>query len=368
MEKDPNRRYQSADDLRADLLRFERGRPLVGGPVLRSPPPEPPVPAVVPVTPAPLPVATQPTKPTKRWGAIITVGIAFALLLVLIGVLLLQSDIGSESAAKPTADVPLVIGKQFAEAEAVLTAQKLKVVRVETASDQAPDQVLDQQPESGSKVNVGSAVTLTVSSTTITMPDIVGKTREEAFTALQAAKLTGNFVDQDSADKAPGTVLSTLPAAGEKIQKPPAGQPSPVVTVNVAKEPPVAVPDVRGQDPVAATSTLAQAGFLTVQRVNTSSDSVPQGRVVGTNPSAGTPTQKGETIQLLVSTGPNLIEVPNTVGQSRDEAASALTDLGFNVTIVSAAGPPTSKGKVIAQSPPGGSMKRLENVTITVGI
>ena len=45
-------------------------------------------------------------------------------------------------------------------------------------STQAPDQVLDQDPEAKAAVREGRTVTLTVSSATVTMPDIVGKTRE----------------------------------------------------------------------------------------------------------------------------------------------------------------------------------------------
>ena len=94
MAKDPDRRYQSADDLRADLLRFERGRPLVGGPTpaavargrdrVRA--------AVAAVAPAPdRAAAGAHARAERHWGAVVTVGIAFVLLLALIGVLLVQS-------------------------------------------------------------------------------------------------------------------------------------------------------------------------------------------------------------------------------------------------------------------------------------
>jgi eukaryotic-like serine/threonine-protein kinase len=91
--------------------------------------------------------------------------------------------------------------------------------------------------------------------------------------------------------------------------------------------------------------------------------------VIGTDPPAGTPTPKTAPIKLLVSTGPSLIEVPNVVGQAQDAAASLLTGLGFNVTIAQTPSTPANKGKVISQSPPAGTMlKKLDNVTITVGL
>ena len=173
-------------------------------------------------------------------------------------------------------------------------------------------------------------MTLTVSSSTITMPDLIGKTTQEASVIMQQKHLTPFFVERAS-DKTPGTVIETLPVAGSKVAKPPPGSPNPVITVTVAQEPPVAIPDVNGQDPTAATNVLNQAGFLTVTRTDTPSDTIPVGQVIGTDPPAGTPTQKTAPIKLLVSSGPSQIEVPNVVGQAQDAAASQLQGLGFGV-------------------------------------
>jgi serine/threonine-protein kinase len=313
-------------------------------------------------------VATQPARRKRHWGAVVTVGIAFVLLLALIAVLLVQSDFGKTTAVGPKADIPPVIGQQYAQAEATLTGLQFKVVRADADSDQAADQVLDQNPEAGSRVGKGSTVTLTVSSATIVMPDIIGKTQQEAAAAMQVKHLKPFFTERVS-DKTPGTVIETLPAAGAKIPKPPPGTADPVITVFVAQEPPVAIPDVKGQDPTAATNVLNQAGFLTVTRTDTPSDTIPFGQVIGTDPPAGTPTPKTAPIKLLVSTGPSEIEVPNVVGQTQDDAAGQLQSRGFNVTIQQVASTPPNKGKVLAQSPPAGTkLKKLDNVTITVGL
>jgi serine/threonine-protein kinase len=372
MEKERATRYQSAAEMKADLLRFERGRPLVGGPVPAS--------AVAAATMAEAPTtamrtvatATRPAKPVKGrrgWPAVMTVGLAFALLLVLITVLIVQSNFGEGGTDTPKVDVPQVVGQQFSQAQATLTGQGFTVQRVDDeGSSQPPDQVLTQVPEGDSRANKGSTVTLTVSSTTIVVPNIVGKTQPEATTILAAKRLKPNFVEQDAAGTTPGTVIGTQPDAGNTVPKS-AGQDFTVITVLIAREPPVPVPDVKGQDPTAATSALNQAGFATVVRTDVPNDTVPAGQVIGTDPPAGTPTTKVTTIKLLVSTGPDLIEVPNVVGQTQDAAAQQLTGLGFNVVVQQQASTPANKGKVFAQNPAAGTkLHKLDGVTIMVGV
>ncbi len=146
---------------------------------------------------------------------------------------------------------------------------------------QPPDVVLAQSPEAGRKIDKGGLITLHVSSPTITMPNVVGQTRAAANQTLSAAYLAPTFVEQDS-DQTPGTVLSSDPPAGGPVAKLPTGG-RPTVTITVAREPMVPVPDVTQQDPLAAAAILGQAGFqVTVEP--TASDTVPVGKVIGTDP------------------------------------------------------------------------------------
>ncbi|MFN8024785.1 MAG: Stk1 family PASTA domain-containing Ser/Thr kinase [Acidimicrobiia bacterium] len=378
MAKDVNRRYQSADDLRADLLRFERGRPLVGGPVPMMTAAAVEMPTATQaqhvVVPAPddrraaVPVAPMaPPKRKNRVGAVIAIGLAFGILLALIVVLISQVDLGGGGPGAPTLDVPNVVGIPYAQAEAALTAQGFKVVRVDdtTQVNTPAEQILSQDPEGGAKLKKGGTITLTVSSNVLNVPDVVNKTRDQATAALKAAGFTANVVQVDSA-LPPGTVVSTDPVAGTAVPKAAAGQPGPAVTVNVAREPNVPVPDVTGQDVFAANNALAGAGFV-VQAVPTASDSVPKGQVIGTNPAANTPVPRGSTVQVLVSTGPQLVDVPNVVGQTQDAAVAVLNQqLGLGVTVQLQINP-AKKGIVIAQNPSSGQVPRGSTVVIVVG-
>jgi serine/threonine-protein kinase len=369
MAKSVDERYASAQDLRADLLRFERGRPLMGAAVV--PPPAPtavhvPAPIVAPVVAAPAPTPA-PARSRSRWGPAIAIGIALALLVGLIVFLIAASDFGDSGTATPTLDVPNVVGTNFTQAQTTLETAGFMVDRQDADEpQQVPDLVVGQDPEEGRKVPKGGTITLQVSKATITMPNVVGQNRAQATQTLANSNLTGNFVDEDS-DQPVGTVLRTDPAAGGAVNKLPQGGPV-SVTVVVAREPAVPVPDVTTQDPAAAAATLTAAGFQ-VTPVNTPSDTVPVGAVIGTDPGVGTPLPRGSAVNLLVSSGPNLVDVPSVVGQPRATAETLLNGtLGFGVQVSFANGGPTKKGIVIAQNPAGGQAPKGSTVAIVVGL
>jgi serine/threonine-protein kinase len=372
MAKNVEERYQSAQDLRADLLRFERGRPLVGAPMTAVATDMPSVFVAAPVVAAAPPNGGRPpTVPARRRkgraGPIIAVGIALALLLGLIVFLLVNANIGGNDTPVATLDVPSVVGLQYGQAEAGLKATGFTVQRDDVNQpDQAADLVLSQNPEAGRKIAKGGLITLQTSSATIPMPDVVGQTRENANSILVKTNLAPNFVEADSTQP-PGTVISTDPAANAPVPKVANGG-RPAVTVTVAREPNVPVPDVTQQDPFAAAATLGAVPFQ-VTVVPTPSDTVPNGKVIGTDPAAGTPLPRNSAVKLLVSTGPNLVAVPSMVGQPKATAESVLHDsLGFGLqeSFVNAGKP--NSGKVVTQSPAGGQAAKGSTIVIAIGL
>ncbi len=375
MTKDVSMRYQSADELRADLLRFERGRPLLGGPVTAMVAEVPthitvdapfdgggraaPTAAVPRLAPEPAPVSTQ--SRGRHWAAIVSIAAALALLLAFIIVLLANSDLGDDDSGPPLVVVPNVVNVPFADAEAQLDALGFAVDREDTESvGQPADLVLGQSPERDRKADKGSTVTLTVSSAFLTLPDVVGKSRAEADAIMRGKGIAMQVQEIDS-DQPVGTVLLMYPPAGTPIPKA-----DPRVGVQVAKEPAVPVPDVTGQDQTTAAATIGAAGF-SVKAQQAPSDSVPVGRVIRTDPPVGTPLPKGSEVTLVVSSGPDLVEVFSVIGQDEASGVGALTGAGFNVAISYRTVAPPDRGKIVAQSPTSGRLPSLSTVTVVVG-
>jgi serine/threonine-protein kinase len=357
LAKDLRVRYQSAADLRADLMRFGRGRPLQGAiPAAAAAVPflEADAATVAAAAPELHPDQMWADEHERRWGPIIATIFGLALLVGVIVYALAFLGKGDGGGDKPTAEVPNVVGQTYDAAQQQLTESGFKVTRQDEINDAPVDQVIEQRPDAGLLLEKGRTVVLTVSARQVQLPNVVGQSFDQANIALTKIGLTVNRMDQESADQAPNTVLAMDPTAGTKVDK------GTAVTLSVATEPPVDVPDVRGQDQVQAQTILQNAGFQ-VSVVPTADNAVPAGKVINTDPAPGAKAPKGTTIAVQVSTGPQTAAIPNTVGQPAQVAATTLTGAGFNVTVSGC----TGLKPVKQQSPAGGEAPVGTNVTIT---
>jgi serine/threonine-protein kinase len=364
MAKDPDARYQTADDLRTDLLRFVRGQPPIGGPVTAL------VAEGAPTQAAP--VAAMPDdedeareRRRKRIGAFVAAFIGVGLVAAVIIGLLASAGGGGGGAA--TREVPNVINRPFAEAERAIKLSGFKVARKDVVGKDAPDLVLSQKPGAGEKLKKNGTVQLRVSKATFTMPAVTGKPRADAVNDLINVGLqdpTNSVVSQEvDSDQPAGTVVASDPPAGTDVPK--VGQ---KVTLQIAREPQVMMPNVVGQESQTAQQLLQQAGFqVSVQ--SEQSDTVPSGRVTRTDPGANARVKRGSGVTMFVSTGPQLVDVPNVVGQMQNQATQTLQQAGFQ-PFVSPQGTnnPSENGRVLAQNPSaGGQQAKGSGVTLTVG-
>jgi len=202
------------------------------------------------------------------------------------------------------------------------------------------------------------------------VPDVVGTTSSEATATLRDAGFEVNVVAVPS-DRPPGEVVAQNPAAGSEE---PEGS---TVRLNVAQEsaettttapaattsPPATtappetatVPDVVGEELADAARAFDDEGLkVSVQYVPSGE---PQGRVVAQAQPAGTERERGDTVQVNVSNGPNPAadtQVPDTVGKPQTEARTTLDSAGFEVLALELEG--NRPGVVSSQSPAAGAL------------
>jgi eukaryotic-like serine/threonine-protein kinase len=191
------------------------------------------------------------------------------------------------------------------------------------------------------------------------VPRVVGQQLLEAREELEQA---GFEVEETRVrSEAPfDQVVDQDPNPGEEAEE------GSTVVVEVSGGPgTVRVPTVRNLPVGVAIDELEDAG-LKPQVDRRPSDSVREGRAIRTVPAAGEEVERGERVQLFVSSGPELVAVPDVVGLSRASAEAALSDAGLDVVVEEEASE-EPEGDVISQSPTAGSeVERGSNVTITV--
>ena len=196
--------------------------------------------------------------------------------------------------------------------------------------------VVDQNPNQGREFPEGTVINFTISkgpepAATVTVPDLTGKTPEEAEAALAQVKLTGKSGNSEPSDTIEvGHVCRQSVDAGKTAK---AGD---TITYYLSAGPnEIEVPNVSGYSENNAKSALKDAGFTDVKVVYDNSDSVSSGTVVRTNPSAGSKAKATDTITVTVSSGPadKRADVPYVVGESYSEAKYDLANAGFNVAL-----------------------------------
>ncbi|MEU6069595.1 Stk1 family PASTA domain-containing Ser/Thr kinase [Streptomyces sp. NPDC047082] len=381
--KDPNYRYQSADEMRADIEACLDGQPVAATAAMGSVgyggyPDDQPTTALradagattmlPPMNPDDAGYGyddrpdrrRQPKKNNTSTILLIVAGI-----LVLVGAILIGKYAfnGNNGADKPFA-APNFVDHTKEDASRMAENVDLKLKFTKKPCDKQPkNTVCSQDPTAGTDVNKGDTITLVVSTGApkVTVPDVKGLTFEKA-----EAQLTdkGFKVEQKTqvSDQTPGVVIAQNPAGDTEREK------GSVITLTVAKaQEKSTVPDVTGQSCDAAKAQMTDNNLTgNCVEVDTS-DPNQVGKVISTNPQAGQQVDKNSTVQIQIGKAQQQqTQVPNVVGQTVKNAKKILQQNGFN-NIQFADGSSQDDNAFVSQQDPGaGSAADPNGTTITL--
>lgn len=309
LAKNPDARYASADDLRSDLRRFRQGEQLAGSAEATQ------AVGVATTMIAPGSGAVTPpggtrimpgndhydAEPARRRTRRFAVGLVLSVIVVAALVFLAYRSLGAGGDDQVT--VPDVTHQSVAEAMKTLTDAGLSPRSVGEPSAAVPqNQVIRTDPPAGEEISKGDEIIVYFASERpLEMPRVIGMTRSAAEARLGNAgidpkRISVVSVRDDACEVGRVTRSSPLPTTeiGSTTK----------VTLWVCVGASSTVPQIgAGTSPADAERVLQGAGFKTTQESRYSND-VDPGQVIGTDPVSGTHLAKGETVTIIVSSGP----------------------------------------------------------------
>lgn len=193
-----------------------------------------------------------------------------------------------------------------------------------------------------------------------TVPALVSLKAADASAAVAAAGLIPLEQAANSPTAAAGIVVAQDPAAGTKAKK------GSTVTFTVSGgKAPVAVGNYVGLQLSDALQKVVADQLVDGNVTRQSSDTYPAGTVMQQSPSAGTQVPPGTKVDLVASSGQAKAQVPDVTGMSRANAAHALSNLGFAVSVVTQFSATQANGIVYDQDP-GPSTTLAKGATVTI--
>jgi eukaryotic-like serine/threonine-protein kinase len=263
-----------------------------------------------------------PPQSKRSWKALVT--------LVLIGAALVSVaaagwwvGVGRYTAAPSLLDQTRETVAAFAEEEG------FEVELRDGYSESVPiGQVVSQDPGVGDRIRQGATITVVISlgPERYQVPNVAGKSEDEARGELAKFDAEITVEREYSTEYEANEVVGTDPPAGEEVK---AGTP---VTLIVSDGfPPLTVPDVVGMAEDEARDAIEAEGLAVGEVELRYSDAIPAGSVIEQTPGADAPAGEDDEVGLVVSEGPEPIEVPDVVGMDIDDAKEELEALGFTV-------------------------------------
>ncbi|MEU9316537.1 Stk1 family PASTA domain-containing Ser/Thr kinase [Streptomyces sp. NPDC048295] len=258
--------------------------------------------------------------------------------------------------------VPSLLGQTEKNAERRLSDAGLELKGVKRSYSDTVERgkVIGSDPESGARVRGNDAVTLVVSRgpEIVKVPDVQDLSLADARAELKKAGLVPGMVTKEFSEATTrGDVIRTDPVAGTERH------PDSAIALVLSKGTPVDVPDVTGLSVVDATAALKEKGLKAKVLPGRVNSPEVAGDIARQSPGDGSEAAEGDTVELTVSEGPRMIDVPDVTGKDVDEATSELKDAGFEVKVDR---PFLSFSDTIASQSVDGGKQAPEGSTITI--
>ncbi|MFI1410639.1 Stk1 family PASTA domain-containing Ser/Thr kinase [Streptomyces sp. NPDC020707] len=318
LTKDPDYRYQSADEMRLDIEACLDGQPVAATAAMGSVgyggyPDDQPTTAMR-SSDGQHTTMLPPQNPDdgafgyddragrrrqQKKNNTSTILLVVAGVLVLVGAILIGKWVFSGNDADNSVDTPNFVNRTVADAKQTARNVDLELTINEKPCENTPkNSVCDQSPAAKTQVEKGDTITLTVSTGApkVAVPNVIDDSVDAATKKLAGDKYEFEVKTKSKeSSEDPGTVLDQDPSSGEEVEK------GSTITLTVAKEKEQStVPDVGGQSCDQAKAQMEQNDLTgTCTEVETDDDNLV-GKVITTSPQAGSPADPGSTVTIQI--------------------------------------------------------------------
>ncbi|MGV9874290.1 Stk1 family PASTA domain-containing Ser/Thr kinase [Streptomyces cellulosae] len=375
LTKDPDYRYQSADEMRADIEACLDGQPVAATAAMGAAgyggyPDDQPTTALRADSGAGATSMLPPMNPDdggygyderqsrrrpQKKNNTSTILLVVAGVLVLIGAILIgRWAISGGGVDNTTVAAPNFVGESKADAQKRADNTDLKLSFTEKpCENQTKGNICEQDPEAGTKVEKGDTISLVVSTGApkVAVPSVVGDKIEDAKAELEGDKYQFVVeVKEEVSGEEPGTVIDQDPDLGEEVEK------GTTVTLTVAKaEEKSTVPDVltKSCDEAVAQMTENTLNGNCVDEPTDDPNMVD--KVIRTSPEPGRQVSKNTQVTIFIgkAKAPEKVAVPGVNGQRLEDAQRMLGEAGLSLADV--VGPKDPNARVLTSNPPQGS-------------
>ena len=238
----------------------------------------------------------------------------------------------------PSHPVPNLFNQPLAKAQAEVT--KLHMTLKEGAPVKSitigAGSVVNQSPKPGTSLKEGSTITVSLSDgpPNVAVPNLANMTCAQAAAALQTVHLNASCTPGAYNDNIAATMIISW-SIGNSPNPTEAPYGSTITIVPSLGHQPATVPNIPSTYTFAQAQAALQAVGLSATQANDTSTTVAAGDVISTTPASGAAAPFGSAVTVTVSTGPPTTEVPNVIGDTVQQATTALESAGLSVSGVS---------------------------------